>query len=185
MGVCLAIPDQASEVMIPVSQELYAAVLGDMTAYWHKDGGLIERSSRPSILHSWDAESQTWVMDLVDVKAARAAVISKACEAAIHAGFTSDALGIAHEYPCKDRDQANLNGSVVASLLEGNQEWVTPYWCSDSNGKWDFREHTASQIQQVGRDCKAHVLLQMSKNKLLQEKIRIATTVEAIELIKW
>lgn len=123
---------------------------------------------------------------LAAMKADQSAKLYEACAAAIVAGFTSDALGTAHVYPSTQVDQINLSGSVMASLLPGNvSDWSTAFWCRDAAGVWGFRSHTAAEIQQVGRDGKAHVLACQTKLGTLNQQIAAATTAEAVFAAAW
>lgn len=124
---------------------------------------------------------------LAAAQAAKVAELSTACKAAIYAGFTSDALGSAYSYPAKDTDQQNLSGSVLASLLPSaaGGDWATPFWCADAAGAWEFRAHTAAQIQQVGQDGKAAILAAMARNQSLAAQVLAATTVDAVAAITW
>lgn len=120
------------------------------------------------------------------LKADQSAKLNEACAAAIVAGFASDALGSAHVYPSTQVDQINLSGSVMASLLPGNAaDWTTAFWCRDEAGAWDFRAHTAEEIQQVGRDGKAHVLACQTKLGALNQQIANAATAEAVLSVAW
>lgn len=114
------------------------------------------------------------------------AIIANACKSAIYAGFDSAALGTLHHYPSQDTDQTNLSASVLSSLLPGvDSTWLTPFWCRDTAGVWEFRMHTAAQIQQVGKDAKATILTAMAKNKALQDQIDAATTVAQVDAVRW
>jgi hypothetical protein len=118
-------------------------------------------------------------------RAALADEISFACRAHIEQGFVCTALGGPFLYPAKAQDQANLNGSVTDSLLfTEDPDWVTPFWCADEAGAWDFRMHTRAQIQQVGRAGKASILAAMQKNELLQRQIAAASA-EQLPAITW
>lgn len=119
-------------------------------------------------------------------KKEKIAEMSKACERAILAGFKSNAVALGMVYPFKEKDQANLNGSVVSSLLPNNAVgWTTPFWCADATGKWDFRMHTAQQIQQVGKDGKNHLLACMNANAVLAAEAMAATIPAELESITW
>lgn len=123
---------------------------------------------------------------LSQAKAAQTASLSKQCQQAIYAGFTSSALGAAYTYPAKDTDQQNLTASVVSSLVPGLATgWTTPFWCADANGAWAFRPHTATQIQQVGTDGKAAILAAMQKNQQLADQVNAATTVADVQAVVW
>lgn len=100
------------------------------------------------------------------------AELTNKCRQAILSGFTSSALGSPMHYPYGPTDQTNLSGSVLASILPDTlTDWVTPFWCEDSNGVWAFRMHTATQIQQVGRDAKDAVIA--AQTKLLQDIVSL------------
>lgn len=112
--------------------------------------------------------------------------IRVACSSQILNGFDSSALGALHHYPSNVSDQQNLAASVLDSLLlDLPSDWTTPFWCSDASGNWAFRLHTASQIQQVGKEGKQSVLAAMSKNAKLQENIRKASTMDEVLSVKW
>jgi hypothetical protein len=128
------------------------------------------------------------VLSLAELKAAQITTLSAACQAQIYTGFTSSALGTAHTYPAKDKDQVNLSGSVVASLLPGlPPTWKTPFWCADSTGTWAFTDHTAAQIQQVGSDAKAAILEALTRNATLAAQVMDPATDTAgkVAVIVW
>lgn len=119
------------------------------------------------------------------VRTAKVEAMSAACGAAIVAGFKSSALGAQHTYPAKLTDQANLTGSILDSLIPGLPAgWTTPFWCADTDGVWEYRPHTATQIQQAGRDGKAAILACMAKNEALVAQI-MASTIAEIDQIHW
>lgn len=123
---------------------------------------------------------------LADLKTAKNAEINAACQSAIYAGFESSALGSVHTYPAKNLDQQNLSASVLASLMPGlSTTWTTPFWCADAAGGWDFRAHTAAQIQWVGQDGKAAILAALAKNKTLVDLVAASTTAEQVAAIVW
>lgn len=123
---------------------------------------------------------------LADAQAAQTALVSAACNAAIVAGFSSSALGVAYTYPAKPTDQQNLTASVLASLLPGVPDtWTTPFWCEDATGNWAYEMHNAAQIQQVGQDGKADILTKLTKNQTLAAQIAAATTLAAVAAIIW
>jgi hypothetical protein len=123
---------------------------------------------------------------LESIKAAKLHQLAAACQAEIYGGFVSSALGAPHTYPAKDKDQANLAGSVVASLLPGLPgNWTTPFWCSNAGGTWTFAAHSVSQIQQVGTDGKAAILAALTKNATLAAQAMAANTEAAVAAIVW
>ena len=141
---------------------------------------------KPGEHYTWDWVAQKWLLNLLGARLAKATSIDTACRNAILSGFKSSALGIEYHYPAKLTDQSNLSGSIMASMLPDTPaDWVTPFWCADGSGVWEFRLHTAAQIQQVGRDGKQAILLAMGKNDQLQTAISLATTLEEINQIIW
>lgn len=126
------------------------------------------------------------VLTLAQAQAGQIATLSAACAAQIYAGYQSSALGAVHTYPAKDKDQANLSGSVVASLLPNlPANWTTPFWCEDGNGTWAFVPHTAAQIQQVGSDAKSAIVAALEKNASLAAQVMAAADVAAVQAIVW
>lgn len=137
---------------------------------------------------SWCAEGNTPdpAETLDEMKASKLTQLSSACQAQIYAGFQSSALGSAHAYPAKDKDQANLAASVLSSLYPGLPAgWTTPFWCADAQGNWTYVQHTAAQIQQVGADGKAAILAALQKNATLAQQVMAATTTSELESIVW
>lgn len=123
---------------------------------------------------------------LAEAKTKQIGILNAACQTQIYAGFTSSALGAIHTYPAKDKDQANLTASYAASFDPTNaQGWTTPFWCMDGAGTWALAQHTAVQIQQVGRDGKAAILAAITKNANLAQQVMSASTVAAVEAIVW
>lgn len=101
----------------------------------------------------------------------------------IVAGFTSDALGAPHLYPSNETDQQNLTANVVSSMLpDVDGAWRTHQLCADGNGVWTYREHSAAQIQHVGRDAKARVLACLTRGAELRAAIAASSNPESIDL---
>ena len=126
------------------------------------------------------------VLPLAEVQKRKVASLRAACGAAITGGFGSTALGTAHTYPSGMTDQANLIGSVTASLLPGLAAgWTTPFWCADAGGAWAFLPHTAAQIQQVGADGKAMVVAAQARLGALVAAVSAATTADQVAAITW
>lgn len=153
--------------------------------YWSDDIGWKARAERPAGYYSWDATSEQWQVDLSVLKTKKSKELNALCRDFIRAGFISDALGAPHTYPFKETDQQNLNGSVVASLLESDPTWTTPFWSMSQGGAWDFRQHNAAQIQQVGREGKQFLIASLERHKLLQERLTAAATAEEAESVVW
>lgn len=171
-SVILDIPDEVS----------------DQTHYYH-DGMFREFGEQPDEAHVWDWTTHAWIVSptwLEEVRTKKAKEIDGQCKATILAGFESSALGASHHYPAKMTDQQNLASSVLDSLLPNLPvDWMTPFWCADANAVWEFRLHTAEQIQQVGRDAKTAVLVAMGKNEVLQAQVAAATSLETLNAIQW
>lgn len=121
------------------------------------------------------------------LKAERDDALSAAAREQILGGFQSGALGTPHLYPSDETSQRNLLGSVTDSLLPDTAgNWTTPFWAADAaTGQWAFRDHTAAQIQQVGRDGKALVVAAQTRLAGLRAELSAASTVEEINAITW
>jgi len=107
--------------------------------------------------------------------------INQACEAAITAGFTSDALGAPHFYTSQLDDQLNLTGAVLRGL-------DMPYACRDEQGVKEFRLHTAEQLRQVGDDFTLYKLQLLQHANELKQQLDAALDagdLAALEAISW
>lgn len=148
----------------------------------------LEQQPTPTAVLQWVDDAPVWIelATLDELKARKSAVISQVCADAITAGFPCDTLGDGYTYPAKPNDQANLTGSVLRSMYSSNDaDWRTPFWCADADGTWEFRPHTAAQIQHVG-DCAVNARLAcMAKNEQLQAWIIAAETLEVLNEINW
>lgn len=139
-----------------------------------------------SVLYHLDG-AFAWIetATLTQLRAAKIESMRAACEAQIIGGFMCEALGLPYLYPAKAQDQSNLVASVTDSLLAGaDPAWVTPFWCMDATGLWEFRPHTIAQIQQVGREAKIAILSAMGKNEALRQQIDAASAEQLAE-INW
>lgn len=132
---------------------------------------------------------ETWLLPeqtLNEFKAIRSSEISQACANFITAGFSSTALGVSNLYPCNDRDQSNLAGTVLRSTLPLTSSTDQYFFlCRSLDGVWDFRPHNAAQIQQVGTDSYNFILNARIKNATLQSQLAQATTKEGASAIVW
>ncbi|MCW5003539.1 hypothetical protein M7963_18665 [Enterobacter roggenkampii] len=114
------------------------------------------------------------------------ASLTEACRLQIISGFSSDALGAAHHYPSDETDQLNLSANVLSSLLPGvGPEWVTLQACTDGAGLWQYRPHTAEQIQRVGAEAKAAIMQALAKKEALFARIEAAADEAALADIAW
>lgn len=153
---------------------------------WYYKHGWHVRPDSPGPYYNWENDAESFIFDLIAAKSAKSEVIRKACEEAILAGFPSSALGIQHHYPSDLEDQANLTASVIRSTLPDNDpDEIYPFKCMDASDIWDFRAHTAAQIQQVGRDGYAAILGYRQQHAMLQDAIQAATTESDLEAITW
>ena len=133
----------------------------------------------PSGPYRWDG--QTWVADLARIHQTRTAGINTACEAAITASFSSEALGSLHTYSSQLDDQLNLTGAILRGL-------DMPYACRDELGRKEFRLHTAAQLRQVGDDFTLYKLQLLQHANELKQQLGQALAngdAEAMELITW
>lgn len=116
-----------------------------------------------------------------DIHREKHTAINEACEAAITAGFTSDALGSSHLYASQLDDQLNLTGAVLRGL-------DMPYACRDEQGVKDFRMHTAEQLRHVGDDFTLYKLQLLQHANALKQQLDAALDdgdLVALESITW
>lgn len=123
---------------------------------------------------------------LDSIKARRNQLLTAACQTYITGGYQSNALGSVHTYPSTTTDQANMQASVIASLLPNlPSNWTTPFWCLDTDGNWSMLPHTASQIQQVGSDGKITITNAQIKLAQLLAQVAGATNASQVNAISW
>jgi hypothetical protein len=153
-----------------------------LTQYQYKNDQLVNIGLPPSL--NYTVTLNGWEFDLERSKLLKSTQMNLACQNTIYAGYDSDALGSTHHYPAKDRDQSNMIASVTSSLNPDNlPTWTIKFWCADSEGVWDLREHTAAQIRKAGSDGNLTKALAIDKNKALQDQIAQATTQEELDAI--
>ena len=166
---------------LPVDAVEISATLRDALIAAQSAGKVIDFSQVPPV--AVDPASQ---LSLADVKAQKLTELETACAARIAAGFTSSALGKTYTYPAKSTDQANLSASVLASILPGvDGQWTTPFWCANSEGKWAYQAHTATQIQQVGVDGKNAINAAIAQKIVLEQQVEAAKTAAEVAAIIW
>lgn len=152
------------------SEEWFEAPTGTLEGYIY-DGSNFSPPSGPT---------------LDEAKAIQSTILSQDCATTIVSGYPSEALGSFYTYPSKPTDEMNMAASVIASLLPDlPQDWITPFWCESNTGVWAMVNHTATQIQQVGRDAKTFVQAQQLKLAALIVQVNEAQTVNAVEAITW
>ncbi len=164
------IPDGAVEI----SEELFLAVIANPPP-----GKLRKHSNGLPILVDPPRPSAG---DLTKSAHARqTAAINQACEAAITAGFTSEALGAPRFYSSQLDDQLNLTGAVLRGL-------DMPYACRDEQGVKEFRLHTAEQLRQVGDDFTLYKQQLLQHANALKQQLDAALDdgdLVALEAISW
>lgn len=149
---------------------------------WLELGQLPEnltKEPRPSASHHW--QQGAWVLNPEAVHTTSVQNINHACEAAITAGFQSDALGATHLYSSQLDDQLNLTGAILRGL-------DMPYACRDEQGVKAFRLHTAEQLRQVGDDFTLYKLQLLQHANELKQQLDLALEAgdaEAMAQIRW
>lgn len=130
--------------------------------------------------------------DIATLRAKQKGVNSAACRSAIYGGFSSAALGSPHYYPTLDKDQTNMIGAYSASLAPGLPvDWTVPFWCTPdvtlATG-WDFRLHTAAQIQQAFQDGVTAKVALLTRNATFAahlDALAPSASVADVQAIKW
>ena len=146
------------------------------------DGVLL--NNLPQTLVPYTVPASVPVEQLPQAQALKLIQLNQTCQNLILGGFVSSALGSTYTYPSKDTDQQNLAASVLASILPGvTPGWTTPFWCADANGNWAFRNHTATQIQQVGIDAKNAILSLQNRNIVAQAAVNAAQSVTEVNAV--
>ncbi|MBX9754921.1 MAG: hypothetical protein K2X80_09220, partial [Pseudomonadaceae bacterium] len=149
---------------------------------WRELGPLpdhLTKDPRPSTSHHWQQDA--WVLNPKAVHTTNVQSINHACEAAITAGFQSDALGAPHQYSSQLDDQLNLTGAILRGL-------DMPYACRDEQGVKAFRLHTAEQLRQVGDDFTLYKLQLLQHANELKQQLDLALEAgdaEAMAQIRW
>jgi hypothetical protein len=168
---------------IAVMSGLSESELGSLR---YRDGRLyvpeIEQSALDAALAAYEIERPN--RQLNATKDARRAAMAAACSVAIQAGIVCNALGADHTYPTTLTDQHNLDGTVMAARIDGEEGGPYKFWCADSQGLWARREHTAAQIVAVGKAVRAHVAAQQDRYEQRLAEIDQATA-ETISTITW
>jgi len=139
----------------------------------------LTKQVRPSASHHW--QQGAWMLNPQAVHTTKLQDINQACEAAITAGFTSEALGAPHFYSSQLDDQLNLTGAVLRGL-------DMPYACRDEQGVKEFRLHTAEQLRQVGDDFTLYKLQLLQHANELKQQLDTALEagdLDALEAITW
>lgn len=131
----------------------------------------------------WDATAKAWVFDVAKAVAERVSIINVECAKAIVGGFSSSALGAAHQYDSAMEDQLNLVGAANAGI-------DMPYTCTDSSGVKAEVLHTATQLKQVYMDGITYKAAQLTKARnlkaSLEQLLSSSTATQAdVDAIVW
>lgn len=121
------------------------------------------------------AEADAWAFSehlRTDIGAA-VRQINAAVEAAIIAGFDSDALGVVHTYQSDRDDQLNLVGMVA----DGQGGY---FKCRDSGGEWGYKLHTFAQLQSVITAGKARKLQLLIAGETAKAQVMAASDAESV-----
>lgn len=147
------------------------------TLEWHGPG---DAPAEQDIIDAEDAA------ELACAKARKTTEMQTACQSAIYAGFTSDALGTNHHYPLLQTDQTNLAAVIIESLLtiDSDPDKQFPFWCTDGE-TWARRVHTHTEIRAVGMDAAPFVRGHQDHLRDLRNTINDATTVAEVDAVTW
>lgn len=177
----------ASESLVKNDHEAFQAWLtsGNHPTPWPRDEvGKQSDAAMLDVVKQYGLVIGSGALDAARQK--RSAALMITCGARIIGGFSSAALGSAHHYPSEMKDQINLMGSVTDSIMPDiPTDWQTPFWCQDASGAWSWQMHNTVQIQQAGRDGKAHVVSCQTTLATLNAQIAAAKTVAAVNAISW
>ncbi|EKO51318.1 hypothetical protein LEP1GSC132_4456 [Leptospira kirschneri str. 200803703] len=117
------------------------------------------------------AETEGWIVDLIQKKDSLIKLVNSICESKIIAGFVSNALGASHFYSSDRDDQLNLVGLVSLNI-------PVLYKCTDKDGgAKEYRNHSANQIKQVLGDGA------IRKTLLLQKAASLKVVIQSIETV--
>lgn len=173
------------QTLVPITLTEYASPTLNQTRYY-KNGALHERDAALNAHSIWNNDLAIWQVNLPMLKAEKSASITESCKNEIIGGFISNALGADYLYPNNAEDQTNLSGTVLMSTLPTQPPGaVYLFKCKSADGIWDFRPHTAAQVQQVGAASYAFILAARVKNATLQAQIIAATTSAQVEAVQW
>jgi len=160
---------------IEISEAIYQTVIANPAAGKIRSH---DASGRPILI---DPPQPSTAELSASAHARQTTAINRACEAAITAGFQSDALGAPYFYTSQLDDQLNLTGAVLRGL-------DMPYACRDEQGVKEFRLHTAEQLRQVGDDFTLYKLQLLQHANALKQQLDIALEagdLAALEAISW
>lgn len=184
LGIIECDTPQQGPGLVPIQ----ALQVSEASWYWAAAAAWVP--DRPSAGHEWTGSGWTLNNDLQAVLMAqqlaaryqqKVAEINYACEVAITAGFTSDALGSTFGYDSQLEDQINLTGAVLRGL-------DMDFPCRDEQGIKVFRLHTIAQLNQVSADFtlfKLQLLQRADQLKQLLGQALANNDASALEAIIW
>jgi hypothetical protein len=117
---------------------------------------------------------------LADAQAAKIGELDAKCNETILAGFTSSALGSAHDYDFDYEAQQNLSGML--SLFNADATIADVTWKTKDAGPLT---HTKEQFLQLYKDGFAHKNGHIAHYWTLKAQVQAATTVSAVQEIVW
>ena len=141
----------------------------------------------PATLRPYTPPAPTSAQILAAAQVQQNIVLGRACAKAIVSGFSSLALGTAHNYGSTTKDQGNLqSAAIAASSTAGTAAgWETPIWCADASGKWALVQHTALQAIQVHNDMLTMISAARVRLAALKASVAGESTVAAVQAITW
>lgn len=160
-------------------------------AYRTDDGGQVQHAvlgplpegladvPRPSSAHHW--QDGKWVQSAAYLHARKTAEINRACELSITGGFSSSALGAAHQYDSAIDDQLYL-----ISVMQGGEGSLYP--CRGAAGTKEFQQHSAAQVRQLGDDFNQFRLSRLQQANTLKARLDQALAAgdtATIEAVTW
>lgn len=138
---------------------------------------------------NWSYNSETGVFtppstgpSFAELAESKRIFLRDACSNEItRSSFQSSALGDLHNYDCRIVDQLNLKVRYDIALAEDIEE---PLWASDGT-RYQWKDHTATEIMQVMIDMNQHVKSCQVKLASKLAAVDAATTRPDLDAIVW
>jgi len=122
---------------------------------------------------------KTAAENLDDYRAAHLETLKVSRNAALSAGFISNALGADHSYDSASPfDHVNVSGAAQSGV-------ALNFTCTDSAGVKTERMHSAVQMAQVFADGMAHVQTHNATYDSKRAAVRAAVDPAAVDLVTW
>ncbi|PUA40763.1 hypothetical protein C8Z91_02740 [Paenibacillus elgii] len=142
----------------------------------------------PEGLHlpKWDFTQEQWVEGkpadelLVLQKASKLAELKRLCTEAIEGTFTSSALGEEHVYSFDT--EAQLNFQSTKELMNMHPNFTQTLWKTRDAG---VLMHTKEQFIRLWLDGQMHKTNLIEKFRRLEKELEHATSVDAVNSIRW